>query len=479
MSFKIAIVGRPNVGKSSLFNRIIGKRHAITHQKKGITRDRIYATAHWLTKTFGVIDTGGIEIKSTPFLEQIKIQAQLAVDEADVIVFVVDGQIGLTQNDSYLAKLLYKTKKPVILAVNKIDNHNLLFNTYEFYALGFDTPFAISTQHGVGIGDLLDKIVFLLRDASLTSDSSFLEALPTDKSLQSSLFESNYEIPEKQLLEPEQKQNQEKEENKIIKFCVVGRPNVGKSTLTNSLLASQRMIVSDMAGTTTDAVDTFFENDGQKYQIIDTAGIKKRGKIYEQEDKYSFLRALGALEKADIACLVLDAKEGILEQDKNIAGFILENYKACIIIVNKWDLLEKDTNTLKNFEQKIRQEFVFLSYAPVIFLSALKKSRLTQIFAILKRVFNNYKSQFSTSLLNDILQEATLITPPTFFNQKKAKFQYIFQTKTKAPEFLCFVNDPKYIHFSYERFLKNQFRKNLDLEGTPLKIIFHKKKSNF
>lgn len=318
-----------------------------------------------------------------------------------------------------------------------------------------------------------------MRDASLTSDSSFLEALPTDKSLQSSLFESNYEIPEKQLLEPEQKQNQEKEENKIIKFCVVGRPNVGKSTLTNSLLASQRMIVSDMAGTTTDAVDTFFENDGQKYQIIDTAGIKKRGKIYEQEDKYSFLRALGALEKADIACLVLDAKEGILEQDKNIAGFILENYKACIIIVNKWDLLEKDTNTLKNFEQKIRQEFVFLSYAPVIFLSALKKSRLTQIFAILKRVFNNYKSQFSTSLLNDILQEATLITPPTFFNQKKAKFQYIFQTKTKAPEFLCFVNDPKYIHFSYERFLKNQFRKNLDLEGTPLKIIFHKKKSNF
>ncbi|MBS2993761.1 ribosome biogenesis GTPase Der ['Santalum album' aster yellows phytoplasma] len=478
MSFKIAIVGRPNVGKSSLFNRIIGKRHAITHQKAGITRDRIYATAEWLTKTFGVIDTGGIEIQSTPFLEQIKLQAQLAVDEADVIVFVVDGQTGLTQNDIYLAKLLYKTKKPVLLAVNKIDNHNLLSNTYEFYALGFDTPFAISTQHGIGIGDLLDKIVFLMRDAALISDSSFLEDLPIDTPLQSPPSEFNYEIPEKQLLEPEQNQNQEKDNN-IIKFCVVGRPNVGKSTLTNSLLASQRMIVSDMAGTTTDAVDTFFENDGQKYQIIDTAGIKKRGKIYEQEDKYSVLRALGALEKADIACLVLDAKEGILEQDKNIAGFILEHHKACIIIVNKWDLLEKYTNTLKNFEQKIRQEFVFLSYAPVIFLSALKKSRLTQIFAILKQVFNNYKSQFSTSLLNDILQEATLITPPTFFNQKKAKFQYIFQTKTKAPEFLCFVNDPKHIHFSYERFLKNQFRKSLDLEGTPLKIIFHKKKSNF
>jgi GTP-binding protein len=473
MSFKVAIVGRPNVGKSSLFNRIVGKRHAITHRKTGITRDRIYATAEWLTKTFGVIDTGGIEIKSTPFLEQIKLQAQLAVDEAYIIIFVVDGQTGLTQNDIYLAKLLYKTKKKVLLAVNKIDNHSLLLNTYEFYSLGFDTPFAISAQHGIGIGDLLDQIVYFMRNVSLISDSSFLETPKKDASFQSLIPELNFSNSIQQPSE------QEPKENNIIKFCIVGRPNVGKSTLTNSLLACQRMIVSDMAGTTTDAVDTFFENDGQKYQIIDTAGIIKRGKIYEQEDKYSVLRALGALANSDIACLVLDAKEGILEQDKNIAGFILEHHKACIIIVNKWDLLAKETNTLKNFEQKIRQEFVFLSYAPVIFLSAFKKSRLNQIFFILKRVFHNYKSQFSTSLLNDILQEATLTTPPTYFNQKKAKFQYIFQIKTKAPEFLCFVNDPKNIHFSYERFLKNQFRKNLDLEGTPLKIIFHKKKSNF
>ncbi|CCP88158.1 ribosome biogenesis GTPase Der [Candidatus Phytoplasma solani] len=448
MSFKIAILGRPNVGKSSLFNRIVGKRQAITHHKAGITRDRIYARAEWLTQVFDVIDTGGIEMKDIPFLEQIKQQAQLALDEADVIIFVVDGQIGLTESDSYLSKILYKTKKPVLLAINKIDNHDLLSNTYEFYALGFDAFFPISAHHGIGIGDLLDKIIFHYRNHPNTTTN--LIAQNTNKTV-------------------------EETKNNLIKFCVVGRPNVGKSTLTNSLLTFQRMVVSDIEGTTTDAVDTFFENEGQKYQIIDTAGIKKRGKIYEQEDKYSVLRALGALDKCDIACLVIDAQAGILEQDKNIAGFILEHHKACLIIVNKWDLIPKQTNTMKKFEENIRKEFIFLSYAPVIFLSALKKNRIQSIFAILKRVFSNYQRTFNTGLLNNILQEATLTTPPTFFNQGKAKFQYIFQIKSKAPEFLCFVNDPKYIHFSYERFLKNQFRQNLSLEGTPLKLIFHKK----
>ncbi|WP_349401972.1 GTP-binding protein EngA [Candidatus Phytoplasma solani] len=457
MSFKVAILGRPNVGKSSLFNRIIGKRQAITHHKAGITRDRIYAQTHWLTQTFDVIDTGGIELKAIPFLEQIKQQAQLALDEADVIIFVVDGQTGLTQSDSYLAKILYQTKKKVLLAVNKIDNHDLLSNTYEFYALGFDTPFPISALHGIGVGDLLDQIIFQYRASVGFMNDNKNQFL---KETSNPLSNSSLTTPT----------------NNIIKFCIIGRPNVGKSTLTNSLLISQRMVVSDISGTTTDAVDTFFENQEQKYQIIDTAGIKKRGKIYEQEDKYSVLRALQALANCDIACLILDAQVGILEQDKNIAGLILEHHKACIIIINKWDLIPKETNTIKEFEDNIRQEFNFLSYAPIIFLSALKNNRIQSIFATLKRVFHNYQSIFSTHLLNDILQEATLITPPTFFNQGKAKFQYIFQIKSKAPEFLCFVNDTKYVHFSYERFLKNQFRQNLSLEGTPLKIIFHKKK---
>ncbi|CAM12114.1 GTP-binding protein [Candidatus Phytoplasma australiense] len=437
---KIAIVGRPNVGKSSLFNRLIGKRQAITHHKEGITRDRIYAQANWLTRTFDVIDTGGIEFQAIPFLEQIKQQAQLAIDEADVIIFVVDGKTGLTQSDHYLAKILYQTKKKVLLVVNKIDNHDLLSNIYEFYALGFDAPLPVSALHGVGVGDLLDKIIFHL-DFSKPS----LQAT-------------------------------ENETDNVIKFCIIGRPNVGKSTLTNSLLFSQRMVVSDIAGTTTDAIDTFFINEGQKYQIIDTAGIKKRGKIYEQEDKYSVLRALQTLANCDIACLVIDAQAGILEQDKNIAGLILEHHKSYIIIVNKWDLISKETNTMKKFEDQIRQEFKFLPDAPIIFLSAFKKNRLQSLFPILKKVFQNYQSNFSTHLLNDILQEATIITPPTCFNQGIAKFRYIFQIKSKSPEFLCFVNDPKYIHFSYERFLKNQFRQKLSLEGTPLKIVFHKKK---
>ncbi|MBS2126338.1 ribosome biogenesis GTPase Der ['Fragaria x ananassa' phyllody phytoplasma] len=449
MSFKIAILGRPNVGKSSLFNRFVGKRQAITHHKPGITRDRIYAQATWLTQTFDVIDTGGIEIKDIPFLEQIKQQTQLALDEANVILFVVDGQTGLTQSDHFLAKILYKSQKPVFVVVNKIDNQALLSNIYEFYALGFDAPFPVSVHHGIGIGDLLDHIV------GYCYKTPPLIPLSEQTSISTKLKSTS---------------------DNIIKFCVIGRPNVGKSTLTNAILTSQRMVVSDLEGTTTDSVDTFFENEGQKYQIIDTAGIKKRGKIYEQEDKYSVLRALSSLANSDIACLIIDAQVGILEQDKNIAGFILKNHKACLIIVNKWDLISKDTNTMKQFEQQVRQKFQFLSYAPIVFLSALKVNRVQQIFMNLKLVFQNYQSVFSTNQLNNILQEAVLITPPTFFNQGKAKFQYIVQTKSKAPEFLCFVNNPKYIHFSYERFLKNQFRQSLNLIGTPIKLFFHKKK---
>ncbi|MFP7699613.1 ribosome biogenesis GTPase Der [Candidatus Phytoplasma pyri] len=437
MNFKVAIVGRPNVGKSSIFNRILKKRLSIVHDKPGVTRDRIYAQADWLTKSFDIIDTGGIEIKNTPFLKKIKYQVQLAIDEANLILFVVDGRIFAHQGDMYIAKILLKIKKPVILVINKIDNKDLLSNTYDFYSLGFKNIQIVSANHGIGIGDLLDKIIFFHNKKE--------EELPKDS---------------------------------IIKFCFLGRPNVGKSTLTNMILSQERMVVSDISGTTTDAVDTFFQKGEKIYQVIDTAGIKKRGKIYEQEDKYSVLRALSALGRSDIACLVLDADKDISEQDKNIAGLILEYNKACIIIVNKWDLIKtEDPNQIKYFINKIRNEFQFLSYVPIIFLSAKNenKTKKEKLLNLLNQIFLNYTQKFSNYVLNNILQESILIHSISSFNKGKAKFNYITQTKNKFPEFVCFVNNPKFIHFSYERFLKNQFRKNLNLEGIPLKIIFKPK----
>ena len=300
MPFKVAIVGRPNVGKSSLFNRLVGERLSITDDMPGVTRDRIYAKAEWLTKNFRVIDTGGIDIGDAPFLNQIKAQAQVAMDEADVIVFVVDGKVGLSDSDYYIAKLLYKTDKPVILAVNKIDDINQVTSIYEFYALGLSEPIATSAQHGIGIGDLLDKIVSYMTEDEIEYDEN------------------------------------------ITRFCVVGRPNVGKSSLTNVILGEERVIVSEISGTTRDAIDTQFKKDRKEYVVIDTAGIKKRGKVYENTDKYSVLRALSALERSDVALLVLDGEEGIIEQDKHVAGYISEYYKAVVIVVNKWDAVLKD-----------------------------------------------------------------------------------------------------------------------------------------
>lgn len=433
MNFKVAIVGQPNVGKSSLFNRILKKRFSIVHDKAGITRDRIYAQAELLTKTFDIIDTGGIEIKNIPFLSQIKHQVQIAILESHLILFVVDGQISKNQNDLYISKMLHKSKKTVILVINKIDNTNLLINTYDFYSLGFKNIEFVSANHGIGIGDLLDKIIFFHDKKEYVSQKSF------------------------------------------IKFCFLGRPNVGKSTLTNAILSQERMVVSDIPGTTTDAVDSFLEKDNKIYQVVDTAGIKKRGKIYEKEDKYSVLRALSSLGRTDIACLVLEANKDISEQDKNIAGLILEYNKSCIIIVNKWDLVAKDVNVVKNFKKKILNEFHFLNYAPIIFLSSIFKTKTEKLLNIVDKVFKNYSQKISNYILNDILQEAVRTHPISIFNKGKAQFNYIMQIKSKAPEFVCFVNDPKFVHFSYERFLKNQFRTHLNLEGVPLKIIFKKK----
>ena len=433
MPYKVAIVGRPNVGKSSLFNRLVGARLSITDDQPGVTRDRIYARAEWLTKHFRLIDTGGIDIGDAPFLNQIKAQAQVAMDEADTIIFVVDGKTGLVDADHYIAKLLYKTEKPVILAVNKIDDISLSMNAYEFYALGFGDPIAVSTIHGIGIGDLLDRTMSYMTDEDISYDDS------------------------------------------IVQFSIVGRPNVGKSSLTNAILGEERVIVSDVAGTTTDAIDTRFKKDRKEYVVIDTAGIKKRGKVYESTDKYSVLRALSAIERSDIALLVIDGEEGILEQDKHVAGYITDYNKACVIVVNKWDAVEKDDKTMKKMEQKIRDEFQFLTYAPVVFVSAKHQSRIHTLFPAINLAYENYQKQVQTSVINDLIQDAVAMNPTPIHNHGKAQFNYATQVAIKPPTFVIYVNNPDFVHFSYERYLQNQIRSAIDFTGTPIKLILRKK----
>lgn len=433
MPFKVAIVGRPNVGKSSLFNRIVGSRLSITDDQPGITRDRIYAKAEWLTKSFRVIDTGGIDIGDAPFLNQIKAQAQIAMDEANVIIFVVDGRQGLIESDHYIAKLLYKTEKPVILAVNKIDDISMANNAYEFYALGFGTPIAVSTIHGIGMGDLLDEVIKHMTEEDKSYDDS------------------------------------------VIQFCIVGRPNVGKSSLTNAILGEERVIVSEIAGTTMDAIDTQFRKDRKDYVVIDTAGIKKRGKVYENADKYSVLRALTAIERSDIALLVIDGTEGVIEQDKHVAGYVADYAKAVVIVVNKWDLIEKDEKTMKKMEDKIKDEFKFLEYAEVVFVSAKNNARVHTIFPALNRAYENYNKTVQTSVINDLLMDATAMNPTSIFNGGKASFSYTTQVSIKPPTFILFVNNPDYVHFSYLRYLDNQWRKAFDFTGTPIKLLLRKK----
>lgn len=433
MPFTVAIVGRPNVGKSSLFNRLIGDRLSITDDEAGVTRDRIYSKANWLTKEFSLIDTGGIDLGDAPFLNQIKAQATMAMDEAHVIIFVVDGKQGLVDADHYIAKQLYKTDKPVILAVNKIDDVQQVAQAYEFYALGFGDPVAISSHHGIGIGDLLDRVIAHMHD----------EEMPMDPD--------------------------------AISFCVVGRPNVGKSSLTNAILGEERVIVSEISGTTRDAIDTPFKKDRKHYVIIDTAGIKKRGKVYENTDKYSVMRALLALERSDVALLVIDGEEGIIEQDKHVAGHIVDHNKAVVIVVNKWDAVLKDERTMKKMEEKIRDEFKFLDYAPIVFVSAKHQSRIHTIFPAIDNAYINYQKEVSTSILNDILQDAVAMNPTSMFNHGKATFNYITQIGIKPPTFAVFVNNPDFVHFSYLRYLNNQYRAAIDFTGTPIRLLLRKK----
>ncbi|HKM11166.1 MAG: ribosome biogenesis GTPase Der [Bacilli bacterium] len=432
----VAIIGSPNVGKSTVFNRLVGERNAIVHDEAGVTRDRIYARAEWLTKQFSLIDTGGIEMVETPFQTQIRAQVEIAIQEADVIVFVTDGKIGLTGDDKMVARMLYKANKPVILAVNKIDDGDLLYNINEFYSLGLGDPIAISSAHGIGIGDLLDQIVRLLPEKS-----------------------------EEELIDEEQ-----------IRFCVIGRPNVGKSSLVNALLNQERVIVSDIAGTTRDAIDTPFIRNNQKYLIIDTAGLVRRGKIYESVDRYAALRALRAIEKSDIVLLVLDGSEQIREQDKHVVGYAMEAHKAIIIVVNKWDIVEKDDKTMNEFTKNIRKEFKFLDYAPIVFLSALTKKRVHEIFSILDEVNAAYHSRVSTSLLNDVVQEAQILNPAPYFNKGRVNIYFASQTSVAPPTFILFVNNPKFMHFSYQRFIENRLRDSFNLAGTPIKIICRERK---
>ncbi len=429
----VAIIGSPNVGKSTIFNRIIGRRRSIIDDQPGVTRDRLYETASWLDRDFRLIDTGGIEIANRPFQEQIRMQAQLAIDEADVVVFVTDGKKGVTNDDRLVAKMLYKTKKPVILAVNKVDNRDMLYNVNEFYSLGLGEPIPTSGEHGIGIGDILDKIVKVLpKKEDVTYDDA-------------------------------------------ITFSIIGRPNVGKSSLMNALLGESRSIVSNIVGTTRDSVDSSFEKDGQQYVAIDTAGLKKRGKVYEAVDKYSVLRALSAIDRSEIVLFVIDAKEGILEQDKHVVGYAIEKKKAIIIVVNKWDLLEKNQNTMAEYEKKVRKEFKFLEYAPIVFTSALTKARVHLLFNQLLEVHKAYDTHLPTSLLNDVIQDAQTMNEAPDFNGGRLKIYFVNQANSCPPTFVLFVNNPKYAHFSYLRYIENRLRESFNLSGTPIDIVLRKR----
>ena len=430
---KVAIVGRPNVGKSTLFNRIIGERLSITDDQPGVTRDRIYSKASWLSKEFFLIDTGGIELGDAPFLTEIKAQAEIAMDEADVIVFVVDCRSGVTEDDNYIAKLLYKTKKPVILAVNKVDDQKFKENVYEFYSLGFGDPVAISSGHGIGVGNLLDTII--------------------------------NEFPAKQ----------QDEEDDAIKFAIIGRPNVGKSSLTNALLNENRDIVSPIAGTTRDSIDSRFRAYDKEYVVIDTAGLKKRGKIYENIDKYSSIRSIDSIGRADVVLLVLDAGTGIQEQDTHVGQYIEEFNRPCIIVVNKWDLVEKDSKTMQKWINDVRAVYKYLDYAPIVFLSAKENKRVQTLFPEIDRAYEAYYKRVSTSVFNDVVSEAVLMFPPSEFNGGTLKVYYGSQVGVEPPTFAIFVNEPKYLHFSYKRYLENQIRKNFDFYATPIKLEFRKR----
>lgn len=426
----VAIVGRPNIGKSTIFNRLVGERISIVDDVPGVTRDRIYAEVEWLTHRFDLIDTGGIEVGDEPLIQQMRYQSELAVEEADVIIFLTNGREGVTSADEAVANMLYKSKKPVVLAVNKIDNLEMESNIYEFYTLGLGDPYPISGTHGRGLGDLLDEVVHHFPMADDTE-----------------------------------------EEDDTIRFSLIGRPNVGKSSLVNALLNEERVIVSDIAGTTRDAIDTAFTQDGVKYVITDTAGMRKRGKVYESTERYSVMRALKAIENSDVVLVLIDADTGIREQDKNIAGYAHDAGRAIIIVVNKWDTVDKENNSMKDFEESVRSQFQFLDYAPIIFLSAKTKRRLHTLLPAVKLASENHVKRVPTSTLNDVIMDAIAINPTPTVKGKRLKVLYATQVAVKPPSFAVFVNNAELMHFTYKRFLENKIREAFGFTGTPIKIF--------
>ena len=423
----VALVGRPNVGKSTLFNKIVGKKVSIIEDLPGVTRDRIYQEASYNRKRFYLIDTGGIDASNMDFNKEIKMQAEIAISEADVVVFIVDGKEGLTSNDLIVRDILRKSKKKVIVAINKIDVKEAKDNLYDFYELGFDTYIPISSIHNTGFIELVDNV---------TMD----------------FHEKEEQVDER------------------VKFSIIGRPNVGKSSLTNALLNEERVVVSDIAGTTRDSIDSVLKYNGEEFVVIDTAGMRKKGKVFESVEKYSLFRSLKSIDRSDICLVVINAEEGITEHDKHIAGYAIERGKGLIFVVNKWDTI-KDT-TIQEFEKLMRAEFQFATYAPIVFLSALTKKRIHTLMPEILMVKENIKREIKTSILNDVILDAYNLNLPPSYKGKRLKIYFTSQTGINPPKFTFRVNNKGLVHFSYERYLENKIRENFDFEGTPITLQF-------
>ena len=432
----VAVVGRPNVGKSTLFNKLVGRRLSIVEDTPGVTRDRIYGDSEWRNRPFMLIDTGGIEPASDDvILSQMRSQAQLAIDSADVIVMVVDLRSGVVATDMEVAAMLQKSGRPVVLCVNKCDSvGSMPPEFYEFYNLGLGEPYPVSAVHGHGTGDLLDAV---------------FEYFP-----------------------PESPEEQDEE---YIKVAIIGKPNAGKSSLVNKVAGEERVIVSDIAGTTRDAIDTVIENDKGKFIFIDTAGIRRKSRIRDNVEKYSIIRAEAAVDRADVCVIMIDATEGFTEQDSKVAGIAHEKGKGCIIAVNKWDAVEKDGGTMNTFRKKLENDFSFMSYAPIIFISAKTGQRIDRLFELIKYVSNQNATRISTGMLNDVLADATARVQPPSDKGKRLKIYYITQPSTKPPTFVCFVNNADLFHFSYQRYLENKIRETFGLEGTPVRFIIRER----
>lgn len=431
----VAIVGRPNVGKSTLFNRIVGERLAIVEGIPGVTRDRLYQDAEWSGRTFTLVDTGGLDFsEENTITSNVRRQAELAIDQSDVILFVVDARTGLTPNDEEIANILRKTEKPVVLAANKVEQFVGERGYLEFYGLGLGEPIPVSAAEGLNTGDMMDAIV---------------ENLPDSR--------------------------EEEEDQDTVRIAVIGRPNVGKSSLVNRILGQERVIVSDVPGTTRDAIDTLLEHGGRRYILIDTAGIRRKSRIDLSTERYSVMRALRAIERSDVVLLVIDAQDGVTEQDKKIAGYAHEQGKSSIIVINKWDIITKDDKTMDRYIKDIREELGFIKYAPVVFVSALTGQRVPKILQVVDTVAENYNLRVSTAGLNNLIRESVMQNPPPSYKTRRLKIYYTSQNSTRPPKFTFYINDPELAHFSYMRYLENQIRSAYGFQGTPIRFLLRAK----